>query len=244
MDETIWRILRRLLILEFDFESSAPLARTHALMLARQVLADEDVGRAEALWGNLIDISIATGTNGGSLDREALRERLVDAGFRLAGDRDYAPARTKLAEMAAMTLEGIGNTIAGVTLSRLEPVAELDEAMDTHRLIEIRGDPGVGKSWMLRNVAERVAGQAPIIVLDRDATPPGGWLAVFKRARFPGSAVEFLTDLAASGGAMLFIDGIDMFDDSGRRRTIIELMRAASAIPGFTVIATSTHGRQ
>ncbi|MER8549368.1 hypothetical protein NKH41_27510 [Mesorhizobium sp. M1169] len=85
---------------------------------------------------------------------------------------------------------------------------------------------------------------APIIVLDRDATPSGGWLPFSNALGIPDSAVEFLTDLAASGGAMLFIDGIDMFDDRGRQRTVMELMRAASAIPGFTVIATKrTVGR-
>ena len=141
--------------------------------------------------------------------------------------------------MAAMTLEGIGNTIAGVTLSRLEPVAELDEAMDTHRLIEIRGDPGVGKSWMLRNVAERAARQAPIIVLDSVATPSGGWIAFSQALGIPGTAREFLGDLAASGGATIFIDGLDMFTDPGRQRTVSELLRAASLILGFTVIVTA-----
>jgi hypothetical protein len=43
-DDAIWRYLRRMLILAFDFESTAPLARTHGLMLAQQVLADEDAG--------------------------------------------------------------------------------------------------------------------------------------------------------------------------------------------------------
>jgi len=78
-----------------------------------------------------------------------------------------------------------------------------------------------------------------IIVLDPDSTPAGGWLPFSNALGIPGSATQFLTDLAASGGAVLFIDGIDMFDDVGRQRTIIELMRTASAIPGFRVIATA-----
>ena len=80
---------------------------------------------------------------------------------------------------------------------------------DAHRFVEVRGDPGVGKSWVLRHLAERVARQAPIIVLDRDATPPGGWLPFSNILGIPGSAVEFLTDLAASGGAMLFMTVAD-----------------------------------
>jgi hypothetical protein len=41
-DEAVWRIMCRFQILEFDFESSAPLARSHAIMLARMVLAAND----------------------------------------------------------------------------------------------------------------------------------------------------------------------------------------------------------
>lgn len=237
-DQSIWSLLRRMLILEFDFEATVPIARAYGQALARAALADEDVDRAEALWSRLTDLSIKTGTTGGKIDRDSLRADLSAAGFRLAGDRDYGPARARLAELAQNTLAHIGTSVAGVTLPRLEAIAAVDDASESHRFIEILGNSGVGKSGVLRDIAERMARQAPIIVLDRDATPAGGWLSFSNALGIPGSAVEFLTDLAASGGPTLFIDGIDMFDDRGRQRTIIELMRAASAIPGFTVIAT------
>jgi hypothetical protein len=88
-DDAIWKVLRRFLILEFDFESTAPLARTHALMLARQVLADEDVSRAESLWSDLVEISIAIAKTGGAIGRNEVRSKLAERGFHLAGDRDY-----------------------------------------------------------------------------------------------------------------------------------------------------------
>lgn len=238
-DLAIWSLLRRILILEFDFEATVPIARAYGQALARMALADEDVARAEVLWSRLIDLSIKTGTTGGEINRDALRANLASAGLQLAGDRDFGPARAKLAELAHNTLAHIGTSVAGVTLPRLGAVAAVDDASEAHRFIEIRGDTGVGKSWVLRHFAERVARQAPIIVLDRDATPAGGWLPFSNALGIPGSAVDFLTDLAASGGAMMFIDGIDMFDDRERQRTIIELMRAASAISGFTVIAST-----
>lgn len=238
-DDAIWRILRRLLILEFDFEATAPIARTHGLMSAQQVLADEDAGRAGGLWRALIELSIATGTTGGVLDRDTLKRKVVEAGFKLAGDRDYAPARTKLADMAGLTLEAIGTKVAGVTLPRLKTVSALDEAFDASGYVEIRAAPGVGKSWALRNFAERCARQSPIMVLDPVTTPSGGWVAFATQLGIPGTAAAFLTDLAASGGAVIFIDGLDMFEDPGRQRTVVDLLRVAAKIPGFRVIVTA-----
>lgn len=210
-------------------------------MLASRVLADKDAGRTDALWRTLIEVSIATGTTGGSLDCDTLRRKLVDAGFHLAGDRDYAPARAKLADMAQGTLAFIGDTVAGVNLPRLDAVTGLDEAANAHRFVEVRGGPGVGKSWLLRHAAERSARRSPVIVLDPVTTPPGGWVAFAQVLGIPGTVKEFLTDLAASGGAVIYIDGLDMFTESGGQRTVGELLRAAGAIPGFTVIATSRH---
>lgn len=238
-DDAIWRLLRRILILEFDFEATSPITRTYGYALARMALSDEDVGRAEALWSRLVDLSIKTGTTGGEIDRTELCINLAEAGFRLAGGREYDTARARLTELAHNTLSHIGTNVAGVTLPRLEAVAAVDDACEGHRFVEVRGDPGVGKSWVLRHLAERVASHSPIIVLDRDSTPPGGWLPFSNALGIPGSAVEFLTDLAASGGAMLFVDGLDMFDDVGRQRTITELIRAASSIPDFKIITTT-----
>jgi hypothetical protein len=238
-DGAIWRYLRRFLILEFDFEAAAPLFRTHALLLAQQVLALEDAGRAGALWSNLIEIVIATGKSGGSLDREQLRYELTHTrGFRLAGDRHYAPARARLAEMAQMTLEGIGSTVAGVTLPRLDAVAALDQAAEARRFVEVRGNAGVGKSWVLRQQAERAAAKSPIIVLDPVSTPPGGWTGFAQALGIPGTANDFLSDLAVSGGAAIFIDSLHMFADPERQLTVSQLLRAASKIPGFAVITT------
>lgn len=237
-DEVIWRLLRRFVILEFDFEAAASLSRTYGVNLARQVLAPEDLDRADALWRVLIETSIGTGKTGGTLEREQLREILSQLGFRLAGERDYGPARARLAETAKLTLDGIGTTVAGVSLPRLKVVAAVDEGLETRRFVELRGGPGVGKSGVLSLLAERTAARSPIIVLDQIATPKGGWLGFAGAYGIPGTAKEFLTDLAASGGATIFVDGLDMISDRERQRTISEILRTANGIEGFQVIAT------
>lgn len=238
-DDVIWKLLRRFAILVFDFESTAPLARLHALALARQVLADEDAARAESLWSNLIEISIDTGKVGDAIDRDELRAKLKDRGFRFAGDRDYRLARARLADLARMTLAAIGTTVGGVSLSRHEAVGALNDALDGHRFVELRGGPGVGKSGVLKRIAERFGREAQLIVLDSVSTPAGGWLAFAQAIGVPGTAREFFNDLAASGGGLIVIDGVEMFADSSRQRTVNELLREVVAIHGFNVVATA-----
>lgn len=237
-NEAVWTIIRRFIILEFDFESGAPQAKTHALTLARQVLAPEDATRSEALWSSLIELVIEMGKAGGSITRQSLIGRLKARGFRLAGNRNFALARAKLAEMSRQALMEIGTTVGGVSLPRLGALADLEKARDAHRFIEITGKPGVGKSWVLRHLAERQGREAHVIVLDPVGTPDGGWSALAQRLEIPGTAKDFLGDLAASGGGMLFIDSLEMFTSVERRRTVNDLLREIAQFPSFSVVVS------
>lgn len=237
-DEAVWAIIRRFMILEFDFESAAPEAKAHALTLARQVLAPQDTTRAEALWGNLIEIVIEMGKAGGSITRQSLIEKLTTRGFHLAGDQNFAIARAKLAEMSRHALMEIGTTVGGVNLPRLGALANLEKARDEHRFIEITGKPGVGKSWVLRHLAERIGREGHVIVLDPVGTPDGGWSALAQRLNIPGTAKNFLWDLAASGGGVVFIDSLEMFTSVERRRTVNDLLREVAEVPSFSVVVS------
>ncbi len=238
-DSAIWRFIRRFLILEFDFESSAPLARTHGLFVARQILAPGDTPRAEALWSNLIEISLERAKAGGFVERVELRGLLSDRGFRLSGDRNFSAARLKLAERSRQALAEIGNSVAGVQLPRLKAIEALDLALDQHRFVEISGGPGVGKSAVLKHAAERIISQANVLVLDPVSTPEGGWAALAQTLDLQATAREFLGDLATSGGAVIFIDSLEMFTSPARRRTVNDLLREVAAIEGLLIVATS-----
>lgn len=237
--DIIWRILRRFRILEFDFEAGASQARLNALYVARHALAPEDAHRAEGLWSALIDLALQAAKVGGSIDRESLRSQLVSRGFRLAGDRHFAQSRAKLEEMSRHALAEIDQAVSGVQLPRIGLVAAVNEARDSHRFVEIRGNAGVGKSSLLRQIADRISLESRIIVLDPVGTPDGGWAALASLLGVTETAKDFLCDLVVSGGAVLFIDSLEMFVDPGKRRTVNDLLREVSALSGFSVVVTA-----
>ena len=53
------------------------------------------------------------------------------------------------------------------------------------------------------------------------------------------SARDFLSDLASDGGAVLFIDGVDIFEDEDKKTTVRDLVRAAASVPNFSVVVTA-----
>ena len=174
-------------------------------------------------------------------DRARLVQDVRVSGFRLESDRRYMPARSALSENARHALADIADCVGNVRLTRERHVEAIRMAQDEGRYVEIRGEAGAGKSGLLKHFAEELSRQSPIIVLSPSRTTSGGWGAMRAALGFDGTARELLVDLAASGGAALFIDGLDSFGEN-ERHTVVDLVREAADIPGFSVVATARTG--
>jgi len=239
-DAAVRRLLSRFQILAFDFEQPGSICTLLARERCALQLAPQDTGRAGELWDSLQQIALHVDAAGGDLDAPALRERLAaERGYRLAGDRRLHVARERLAEAAESTLAAIDSRVHGLVIDRAGPVAAALSALEQGRYLEIRGAGGVGKSGVLKDLAQRIAVESRIIVVAPHRIPAGGWAALQAQLDCDANARELLTDLAGDGGGTLFIDGLDRFDDSGQRATVTDLIRAAAQVHGFRVVVTT-----
>lgn len=239
-DAAVWQLLSRFQVLAFDFEQPGSVCAQLARERCALLLAPQDAGRAGELWDTLQQIALQVDAAGGDLDAPALRDRLTgERGYRLAGDRRLYVARERLAETAENTLATISSCVHGVAIDRGSRVAEALSALDQGRYLEIRGAGGVGKSGVLKDLAQRIGVESRIVVVAPHRLPGGGWPALAAQLGCELSAREFLTDLAGDGGGTLFVDGLDRFDDPSERATVVDLIHAAAQVRGFRVVVTA-----
>lgn len=237
-NETVWLLLRRLQILTFDF--TAPGSASHDLALERavRVLHTDDGSLAGALWVSLIELAIDVAKSGGDRAREAALQALAQLGYRFLGERRHAAAQAALAESSRLALADIDNRVGNVVLARQERVAATREALDRGRYVEIRGDAGVGKSGVLRQIAEAIQVEGRVIVLSPIRCVSGGWTAMRAQLGFDGTLRELLVELANDGGATIFVDNLDSFSTE-ERLTVVDVVREASTVLGLSVVATA-----
>ena len=187
-DEAIWRLLRRLQILVFDFSAEGSASEALAREWARQVLHPDDAGRAGALWTTLTGLALEIAAAAGDRRRQDLLNDLKNRSFRLAGDLRYATARKALAEASRHALADIGSHVGGISLSRDAGIAAVRAALDAGCYVEIRGDSGVGKSALLKRLAEQIAAEGQVIILSPIRTIAKGWTAMKAALGFDGTA--------------------------------------------------------
>lgn len=239
-DQTVWEILRRFRILTFDYDAPGSQSYELALERARHLLAPDEASRASVFWKALTETAIRVAAAGGALDRSRLIAELVQVdNFRLIGSRRSRAPRETLSEAASLAAADLQRSVAGVTLARTTQLEAVRDAQDVGRYVEIVGGPGVGKSGLLGMLVQQVLTEARAIVLTPDRTISGGWLQFKSALGVDVSPKAFLTDLASDGGAVLFVDSLDLFDDPGKRATVKDLVRTAAEVPGFQVIITA-----
>ena len=239
--KAVWRLLSRFQILHFDFTAKGSAYESWQLERAAHALQPDNAERAEALWRYLVELAIEAAASGGQFNRDELVQRVRDGGFRPVGERRYASIRNALAEDAHHALEDIADRVGKVRLMRGEHLAAVRTALDQGLYVEIRGEPGVGKSGLLKRLAEEQSTQSRIVVLSPGRVRAGGWGAMRAALGFHDTARALLMDLASSGGAAVFVDGVDSFSEE-ERLTVSDLVREAAEIPGFSVVATTRRG--
>lgn len=238
-DIAVWRLLRRFQILVFDFNQTGSASDLLARERASMLLAPSDAARGGELWSVLAQLALQSAANAGEYTPASLRESFSQYQFRLAGDRRLRPAREMLLEASQAALVDIQNRVGRVRVDRSVRVAAVHAALDAGRYVEIRGDAGVGKSGVMRQLAERIGQEARTLVFSPDRTPEHGWVVLRSTLGCEASAPEFLSDLASDGGAVLFIDGVDFFDSEAKRVTVRDLVRAAAKVQSFSVVVTA-----
>jgi energy-coupling factor transporter ATP-binding protein EcfA2 len=242
-DETVWRLLRRFQILPFDFESPGSDYEHRARERARFVLAPDQANRAPELWPILIDHAGACARAAGTRARPDVVTPLAQQHqFRFEQRADLRVVDNRLSEAADSALEEIKDQVGGVRLARTELIDQAHTALEQHRMVHIVGAPGVGKSSVMKHLAERIQPEGRIIMLRNGRMTPGGWLPMAQVIGCTVSKEELFNELGCGGGATLFIDNIDQIDDAGEWATVTDLLAGVAKTPGWRAVSTGGLG--
>lgn len=231
--EELWGFLKCIVIIHFDFQTVEVSRDAEATRdRLRSLFVDDPESRARQVWDHLIAQAGRIIPVGGSLDRGALRQRMRSEGFTLA-----EPSAARRSALLAVDQESkralaeIKTDIAGLRLHRHAASTALRKALDTARFIQLIGEPGAGKSALLKEFAEESANLGPVFVLKDARIQPRGWAALANVLGIRADCIEVLTDLAGAGEPILFIDGIDKITDPAVQITVNDILRTIAATP-------------
>jgi hypothetical protein len=208
-DDALYRLLRHLVLIKLDLLHEGAATDAEVVVSLQRALVASQTARAADLWRQLRQLA----RDGAGCSEEFTRGSVLQ---RLTGDLRFvgSPAFTSdlglLREMTQQWLVQQANDIGGTHIDRSSLRAELAAEMVRHRLTLIKGLPGTGKTVLLRDVVAPSATDGATLFLAANRLSGRSWAEFARAVGLSSAAIEpLLVEIAASGHAVVFIDGLD-----------------------------------
>lgn len=225
-DTELWGFIRHFETLYFDFEQGDSSQSLHQSISAlTPALIPSDSGNISSLWDGLVTIADEHKPTAGSLTRDSLIEKLHNR-FKLSGLPQNNPDLEKIQTSSRRALDSISRQIGSVHLDRHESLITLIKHSSECDFIEIIGEPGSGKSALLKAFAEIKVQDAPTIVIDAKRLPDTPGLEGLERLwNISKNLDKLISDFSRIERPCLFIDAVDRIENAGQWAIINDLIR-------------------
>jgi hypothetical protein len=151
-DEELWRFLRCVELLDYDFQSTGSVDEANLLQLIELTKADGAVSTALDIWYEAKEEADRWNSNGGSITPTSLAERPLYRRFAPTRRDTLARLLARLARDSQAVTGLFRHTVAGVHLSRPAARQQVQEAVEQQAVVLVTGEAGVGKSALTWDV--------------------------------------------------------------------------------------------
>jgi hypothetical protein len=222
-----FRLLSRIILLEFDFQDTASQNEMQVIAELCQVLRSRDQAEAVRLYRRLCAIRGEIAPHGGQIDRQGLLKLLI-ADFELSSLPQYDADWKKIGALTAYKLANIPDKIGGrCSLIRTESMLKLAAALNEVRFVYLTGRSGFGKTVLAKELAARTLKEGrQVIWLDADLLQYPS-LTAAARLSHP---IEALLAAVHMHGNLIVVDGADRLFKENLIDHLMPLIRQVAAL--------------
>ena len=238
-DNDVWQFLRVVHVLSYDFGTSTAQGELLTKSLLAHIYSGDDDPQTAAnnSWNELVVEAGNVRPTAKSFQRSDLPASIL-AGHRqlVAGDVRALLDLSKHGESVLNELHGSINP--NLKFARTELVSEFMDAVQQSPITAVIGDAGSGKSGLIKNAIEVLAKSHPVIAFQAvELASPH--LDTSLHTISPNLNVRTVeTLLAASGPALIVIDGFERLLEHSQRDGFAHLVRLVTSSKSLKLVIT------
>lgn len=205
-------------LIEFDFGHEGNTATPTQLNLLKGAIKTGNQLEAAAAWAEIMRLA-RDGAGKAAIFARPRLVRAVGKVVQLVALTSLKPDIKKVESLTRQWLVDIKDDVDGIRIERTQVIAKLAAARSSqHRIVQITGQPGSGKSALLRAAVENELAAGPVLLLKSGRIDGTGWSSFATANGLSSVSILNLlveigaTGIGATGSPTLFIDGIDRIE--------------------------------
>ena len=237
--ERLWQFLRCLVILEYDFGQESSNSETNFLNLIKLAKNPTVAISEKAIWDSVHASVARLNKDGGSVTLESIQAEPFATYFDPARLYDSYAAFKKLQEDSQAVIGPLKNTIADFHLARPELRDKLTAHINDHKFTIVIGEPGAGKSALLKEVITDSTPDTVVLTFKADQFNRSHLSQVFTGLGVTDSLTQLSACLSAIPKKIIFIDSFEKLLEGDPDNAFRQLMHVLDGAKDVRVIATS-----
>jgi hypothetical protein len=238
-DDDLWRFLRCVELLDYDFMTTGSVDEAsvlHLLSLAKSAQADVS---ALDLWHHALHEAVLLNSNGGSFAAADLAHTILYQRFASSRLDSVRQAVLRLARNSQAITTPLKNTVGGVKLDREAGKVAIQEALAGYDLVLVTGGAGVGKSALVRDVLAEQFADDGCFAFRADQFNEPHLSHVFTKQGIAETLEDMLGCLALLHEKVLFIDSAEKLLEGPPGNAFQQLLAMVQARGGLKIILTA-----
>lgn len=226
-EHEVWQFLKCFVVIHFDLENAGSRDSTDCWNRLLDQIESRDAAQAKSLFDTLTAIVAKYNRSSGFIDIDGLRSE-IPGNISLRDIQDFAPDLKRLRRHSQNVLSSIAETIGlKVHLPRTDIVDQLEASIKTNEVVVISGEPMVGKSVLLKLLANRLQLEGEVITFSSEDFSTS---ASFEDFLHSISIINDFQDILSAIGTVplrcILIDGLERAVDDNKKRVINDLILA------------------
>lgn len=224
-DIELWKFLSCLVIIHFDLEYEGSRDSIYCWNRLKSLIKNKDFEISKSIFNDFKSIVSEYARSAGSINLNELIKKIPELN-NFQEQPDLLPDFQALRKHTETVLDSINDNIGNkLQLPRIEELNQLENAIKENQIIVISGEPMVGKSVLLKLLANRLRSEGEIIAFSVERFYGTTFDMFLHNIQVEKSFQDILCTAGVAPTRCILIDGLDKAIDDDKRRIIDDLIR-------------------
>lgn len=238
-DDELWQFLKCVDVLDYDFQNQGSVDETYFINLIRLSKSNTSTINENEIWNTIYSIVAKYNPDGGSITIDSIKEQDVYKYFDIQKLNPISKSIVKLQSDSSLILSPLKNTVDGLHIERLELCSGIYNTINSNPITIITGNPGVGKSAIIKDVLNINYSNANVFVFRADQFNESHLSHVFSNEGILESIQDIISYMALVPEKLIIIDSLEKLLEGDPENAFKQLLEILSRNSDIKIVATS-----
>ena len=235
----LWQFLKCLDILEYDFLNEGSVDESNFINLIKLSKNCTTSTGEKEIWDSIYALAAKYNKDGGSVSFEGICADEIFKHFDILKLNPLSKSIQKLKSDSRLILNPLINTIGGLHIGRTDLQSLILNSINANQLTIITGNPGVGKSVIVKDLFEKDFSESSVFVFRADQFNEPHLANVFSKIGIHESIEDIISCLSLLPEKIIMIDSLEKLLEGDPENAFKQLLYLLSVYPDIKIVTTS-----